>query len=359
MKKTNYTGLFTALSMLFAFSAQAASLYSEDFYNLAHSEADGKVVPATEEDMAVIAATPGTWYKNAFGSFFAHSNADNAASRAPDDCEDGAGLRVGYWNHNTNYVRTATINTGVLYDMNTNYTISIRAKIFPKDGSVPNGTEQGQIQLSTGYWTGTNMVWVKGANFPELSATAWTTNSVVSNGARISTNAYGRPIIIRLTRKAANSANYFSWVDWVRIDGIDPYVDWATSEGLSSMERTADEDGDGVDNFTEWANGGNPADPGDTGLSTPGFIVDVSGTNRFAFVTPRQVDYWPNGVDYYLESSDSLNSGNWANADSWVSGIDKEGFNADFDAVTNLVGNVESNDIRFLRLRVSHPDYNP
>jgi len=344
--------------MLVAISAQSSTLYYEDFSVLAHSEADGKVVPLNGALPEVI-ANPGVWYKDAFGSFFALTNATAADSRAPVDCSDGAGLRVGYWNHNTNYTRTVTIDTGVAYDMNTNYTISIRAKISPNDGATPDGSVQGQIQISSGYWNVTNMVWVKGSDFANLTATAWQTNSVTSNGARISTNAYGNSIILRLTRKAANPTNYFSWVDWVQIEGVNPYTEWAAGEGLSSMDRTADEDLDGLDNFTEWANGGNPNDPGDTGLSGPGFIMDVDGTNRLAFVTPRQADYWPNGVDYYLEMNDDLVVGSWTNADSWVLGTSEGGFNADFDAVTNLAGNVESNDMQFLRLRVTHPDYNP
>ncbi|MCK4563264.1 MAG: hypothetical protein KAU94_01160 [Verrucomicrobia bacterium] len=357
MKKSNHIGLFTAAFVLLAVSVQSATLFYDDFASWLVGDADGKVVPANGT-LSDVTANPGVWYKNDWGSFFALTTATGIANQAPQDSTAGAALRVGYNFHNTNYTRTVTIDTGVTYDMNTNYTFSLRAKVYSNDGSVPDGSEHGQIQISSGYWNVTNMVWVKGGDFVNLAATAWQTNSVVSNGARISPNAYGKSIILRLTRKANNSTNFFTWVDWVQIDGVNPYVDWATGEGLSSMDRTADEDGDGVDNFTEWSNGGNPNDPGDTGIAGPGFIVD--GTNRFAFVTPRQADYWPNGVDYYLEmNNEGLINGSWINADSWSTGVNAKGFNADFDAVTNLVGNVESNDMQFLRLRFTHPDYNP
>lgn len=361
MQKGRVFCLLGAGVVLAAVPAQSATLFRDDFAAWLVGDADGKVLPATQKTLSVIAASPaGTWYKDDTGSFFATTNTPLLADQPPADSTGGAAMRVGYFNHNTNYTRVVTIKTGVNYDANTNYTIRFSAKLKSSTGAVPTGAETGQIQLNTGFWN-TNtatMSWVKSVNITDLSATSWATNEVVSNGARLSKQSHGQPIIIRFTRNATNSTNFFSWVDFVEIEGIDPYAEWANGFGLSGV-RTNDFDGDLIDDFTEFATGGDPTNPNDTGLSGKSFIANEGGTNRFAYITPRQADYWPNGVDYYLEASDSLLFGAWTNAGSWVAGTADGGFNAEFDAITNYVGNVESNATQFLRLRATHPTYNP
>ena len=103
---------------------------------------------------------------------------------------------------------------------------------------------------------------------------------------------------------------------------------------------------DGIDNFTEWAVGGDPNDPADTGLAGSGFVWDNNGTNVFSFITPRQTNYWWNGIDYYFEESDDLVVGSWTNIYPWEwHPVAEGGFNPGFDAVTNhFSGAVMSND---------------
>jgi hypothetical protein len=368
MKSGKILLIFATLFTLVAVSVEAATPFYEDFGDLARSEADGKVVPAngTAETSA---ANPGIWYKDAFGSFFSATNTTVTSNGnvPPADSTDGAAARIGYWSQaGSNYNRIITYNTGVNYDVNTNYTFTFSAKVREGSGDTSGDASAfGYVRMISGFWNAgtTNFQPIKSLSVTNLSATAWSTNTFSSNGARLSTEAYGQPIIIRFQKAGGtiNSSNYYSWVDWVQIDTENPWADWVDSQGGlgGSYARTNDFDSDGIDDFTEWATGGDPTDDTDTGLSGSAYIADESGTNRFAYITPQQVDAWPNGVDYYLEMNDNLISGTWTNADSWVSGTAAADFNADFDAVTNYVGNVESNDTQFLRLRVSHKDYNP
>ena len=122
-------GLFTVAFVLVAISVQSATLFYDDFSSWLVGNSDGKVAPANGT-LSDVTANPGVWYKNGWGSFFALTTATGIANQAPQDSTAGAALRVGYNFHNTNYTRTVTIDTGVLYDMNTNYTVSLRAKVY-------------------------------------------------------------------------------------------------------------------------------------------------------------------------------------------------------------------------------------
>lgn len=167
--------------------------------------------------------------------------------------------------------------------------------------------------------------------------------------------------------RSQNTLDFESWLDWIEITGVDPYAEWANSEGLASLDRTADEDLDTVDNFTEWAVGGDPNNPNDKGLPGSGFIWDNDGTNVFSFIIPRQTNWYPNGVNYNFEGNDNLiAASSWTNVYPWDwNPVDSGGYNAEFDAVTNYFSgtnslvNVDSNETYFIRLRVDHRSYNP
>ena len=363
MKNKTQVGLLAAICLLAAASAQSVALFYDDFSSYLVGDPDGKVVPATGLDNAL--SNTNVWYINQSGVFFASTGATVAANGGvpPSDSSNGAALRVGFWSQ-PNYGRSAGINTGLAYDANSNYTFSCAAKVLEMNGNTnEDATAFGQINILFGYYDTNNaFVSFNNSSITNVGATEWTTNSVTLYGGRVREAARGEPIILRVSRaNFVNSTNYITWVDWVRLEASSPYGDWRDGFSLSGSNSvmTADWDEDGVDNMTEWATGGDPTNSANTGLFGAAFMVDASGTNRFAYVTPRQVDYWANGVDYYLERNTDLVSGTWTNAGSWIAGVAAGGFNADFDAVTNYVGGVETNNTEFVRLRVSHPGYNP
>ena len=295
---------------------------------------------------------------------FGTTNATEVKVQCPPDSTGGVGAKIGYVNHSPEYAELLTVNTGIKYDIHTNYTFKIRAMVKNQNGVTTNDAiATGQISLISGYYdtASGNFVSVKSENVTSLTATGWTEIDFSSNGARIGTSVLGNDMIIRLSRVGTtNTADYLSWVDYIQVDASDPWVDWAAEYGITNATRTGDADGDGIDNFTEFATGGDPTNAALTGLVGPSFIFDAGGgTNRFAYVTPRRADYWAVGVDYYLERNTDLILGSWVGAGTWIDGVGAGGFNADFDAVTNFLGNVADNDTQFLRLRVSHPSYNP
>ena len=350
-------------------SLPEGTVFYDDFGN--YTDADGKVghtrVNPWSWDPVVNNVWDGTaskYYRNNWGCIFGTTNATDVKAQSPSDSTGGVGAKIGYVNHNPSYSEVLSVNTGIKYDINTNYTFKARAMVKNQYGVTTNDAiASGQINLISGYYNpvSSNFVSVKNEQVTNLTATGWTDIEFSSNGARIGTNAHGNNIILRLSRvSTTNTFDYLSWVDYIQVDASSPVDDWLASQGLTNASWTADADGDGIDNFTEFATGGDPNDPGSTGFSGPSFIVDVGGgTNRFAYVTPRQVDYWANGVDYYLERTTDLVHSNWVNAGTWVVGTGIQGYSPEFDARTNYLGNLDVNDQQFLRLRVTHSSYNP
>jgi len=350
-------------------SLPAGTVFYDDFGN--YTDADGKVPPTKLNpwDWPTVMSNPwdGTaakYYRNGNGSIFGATNGFAFGNLdAPADSIGGVGAKVGYGTHGSNSYEVLTINTGIKFDVNTNHTVKVRAKIKNKNNDTSaDATAVGQISLIMGYYHAAT------SNFfppvveasTSLTATNWTDLSVTMNGGRLSTNALGSDLVVRLSRgNFTNTTDYLTWVDYIQIDASNPVAEWLASHGLMNASWTADADGDGIDNFTEYATGGDPNDSGSVGFIGPSFITDVNGTNRFAYITPRQADYWVNGVDYSLQRTTDLVSGTWVGAGTWIKGVDEQGFSAEFDAVTNFLGNIETNDTQFLRLRVSHPSYNP
>lgn len=370
MKKFVYLALFGA----FAVSAQSASLWYQDFSNSndVPLDATGRLFPPATpgtDQLATNSVYEGTWYRRAneaWATMFANTTAEkNGKSFAcPQDAVGGVALRPGYHGHTDTWTTYVDINPGLKLDTtNLIYTLSFSAKVQHRLDASTNLFGTGSVQASWGWWDSTapsnNFKWfASGQNFSNLTSTAWVTNSIQFVGARVNAAAASSPLVVRFTKKGPqNTTDFETWIDWVNIDGEDRYADWAASEGLTGV-RTDDKDGDDIDDFTEWATGGNPNDSNDTGLAGACFMVDESGTNRFAYVTPRQTNYWSNGIDYWLEGTDSLTIPAWTNM-GWNAGVADSGFNAEYDAVTNYVGNIESNDTQFIRLRVGHRGYNP
>jgi len=129
-----------------------------------------------------------------------------------------------------------------------------------------------------------------------------------------------------------------------------PYDEWVQGYGLSGAdaEPDADPDGDGLDNLSEYALGGNPADPLDVGMTpVQSFYSDVAG-DWMDYVYPKRSD--PNsGISYTMEVNDDLIYGTWTNANyQWMgTGI----IDSEFNAVTNRIP-TDAEDDQFIRLRI-------
>jgi hypothetical protein len=378
MNKAKYIALFTAGVLISAISAQGAvNLWYDDFSGRVDLDGNGdhKFFPPATPGVGQLStniAHEGTWYRrnksdHVWNSMFSEAGASNGPGTVslepPADSVGGAALRTGYHGQSELWDHYTEINTGINLDTtNLIYTMTFRAKV-QATWKATNSVGTGSVNAGWGWWDSTapsnNFKWfASGSGFSNLTSEAWVTNSVSFVGARVAEQAGNSPLIVRFTQKGPqNTWQYETWVDWISIDGTDLYADWASSEGLTGV-RTDDKDGDNVDDFTEWATGGDPNDDTDTGLVGANFIVDVNGTNRLAYVTPRQTNYFETGANYWLEGTDSLTLPAWTNA-GWTAGTASGGFNAGYDAVTNHVGGVESNATQFIRLRVGHRGYNP
>lgn len=118
---------------------------------------------------------------------------------------------------------------------------------------------------------------------------------------------------------------------------------WAIDNGVSPGTELDDDDGDGLDNLSEYALGGNPTDGVTSSASLPELMYTGSG---FEYVHAQRTN--GAGVVYYLEISDDLVSGSWSNAGYTVVGTNVTGGALDF--VTNQVPAVDSQ--KFIRLQV-------
>jgi len=93
-----------------------------------------------------------------------------------------------------------------------------------------------------------------------------------------------------------------------------------------------DGDGDKLNNLGEFALGGDPTDPADTGYPTS---FEQDGAAGFRYVYPRRTAP-PNGLAYRLELTDDLVSGVWTNG-GYVEVPTTGYIDPEFEAVTNQV----------------------
>ena len=127
------------------------------------------------------------------------------------------------------------------------------------------------------------------------------------------------------------------------IQGEEPaYALWKTQHGI--VDPLADDDGDGLDNLSEFGLGGNPNDPQDLGYATS---TELSGSS-LNYVYPMRSGN--SGIAYYLETKDNLIFGVWTNAGYAALGTAMDGYASGFDAVTNQIST--TNDQQFIRLMI-------
>ncbi|HKL22911.1 MAG TPA: hypothetical protein VJ904_13975, partial [Tichowtungia sp.] len=132
---------------------------------------------------------------------------------------------------------------------------------------------------------------------------------------------------ISITVHDAASAGYAQWA-----------ADWTTDIGAT----TNDFDADGLNNFGEYALGGNPTNALDHG-TPPAFTQSGSG---FVYVYPMRSD--DETITYLVETTTNLISGVWTNQGGTAIGTNITG--GDINFVTNNVGTIEK--AKFIRLNI-------
>ncbi|MCF7848811.1 MAG: hypothetical protein K9M45_08185, partial [Kiritimatiellales bacterium] len=170
------------------------------------------------------------------------------------------------------------------------------------------------------------------------------TNSVLANGGHAAFRLEASGAIGQFTGGGFDNVA-------IIISGLGNYDSWAASFGLYSSNawKTVDLEFDGLDNFTEYALGGNPTNA-DARAVLPMFgMVQETGTNWLEYVYRRRSDHLPRGLVYIVEATTNLVSGTWSTNGVLDAG---SGFiDAEMDSVTNRAF-TEELEKQFIRLRM-------
>ncbi|MDF7824894.1 WD40 repeat domain-containing protein [Pontiellaceae bacterium B12227] len=127
------------------------------------------------------------------------------------------------------------------------------------------------------------------------------------------------------------------------------YMDWLAEHELSGFDawESADLEPDGLNNWTEYALGGNP-DLNDAEKVLPMFGENMGGGSA-SYVYRRRNDYQARGLVYTVEATTNLISNLWNS--NGVVGAGFGAIDAEMDSVTNRVSTEELPE-QFIRLRV-------
>lgn len=129
------------------------------------------------------------------------------------------------------------------------------------------------------------------------------------------------------------------------VDGMADDWELGYFNSIADAVPSEDPDDDLLDNFAEYAMGGDPTDPADTGYP---ITFEPDGEAGFNYVYPRRTS--PAGVAYRLETTTNLVSGSWTN--SGYAELPNPGtFDPRFEAVTNQVPTAGTPQ-KFIRLIV-------
>ena len=130
------------------------------------------------------------------------------------------------------------------------------------------------------------------------------------------------------------------------------YEAWVSGYGLSGSDadRGADPDGDGMDNFSEYALGGDPKVP-DAATVLPTFgITDIGGgSNVMDYIYNRRLNAASLGLAYGLNENDDLQNA-WIYAGTAYE-TGSTGIDADFESVSNSIPVV--GEAGFIQLKVT------
>ncbi|MDZ8119070.1 hypothetical protein [Pontiella agarivorans] len=162
--------------------------------------------------------------------------------------------------------------------------------------------------------------------------------------ATVNTNDYGPSDFI--------SFDYLSFIPVQEVVVEPTYEGWLSQfPALGSETNEWDNpDGDALNNFYEYALGGNPSDPADVGYVPTYRNVEDHG-NWIEYVYAKRNDADVRGLNYYLASdTDLVVAPGWVAADYEVLGTNV-GYAVGFDAVTNRVS-TDLEDTQFIKLIV-------
>jgi hypothetical protein len=144
-----------------------------------------------------------------------------------------------------------------------------------------------------------------------------------------------------------------NYILWRRLSPQTLYQDWMNVYSTLSSETNQldDPDGDGACNLQEYALGGNPEDPSNSGTKVAPSIENAENEIRFKLIFARRKDYAARGLSYQMEKSTNLMvSTSWVDAGETEAGASE--INSEFDAVTNLIPIPKSLKREFFRLNI-------
>ncbi|VGO11733.1 hypothetical protein PDESU_00279 [Pontiella desulfatans] len=132
---------------------------------------------------------------------------------------------------------------------------------------------------------------------------------------------------------SAEAAGYNIWL-------AEQYPDFDTDNG-----KTDNPDGDALDNWNEYAFGGNPTNGADTGHPVEYGLVEAGGA-FMSFIHAQRIG--SDDIEYVVETTVDLVGGTWTNEGVVIAGTNGS-FAADFVGVTNLVATDAGE--RFIRIK--------
>jgi hypothetical protein len=229
---------------------------------------------------------------------------------------DGSGGTTGFRNFDSGL----TNSTGVKYEIEFDYdagtvsyiTNGVQSHTF---AGFTNNMELAQIQFN--------------------SSAAWSSNSIVT------INEMGLTTYEEESVTPTNTPTSL-WNDWIN-----------SYPGVGANTNLLDHgDSDTLDNLTEYAYGGNPADGSSLGNTPEQSQAVDGGTNYLVYVYYARDDAGDRGLAYLLTTdTDLVNAPGWTNANYEVVGTNTSTGISGFNAVTNRIP-TDSEDNQFIRLQI-------
>ena len=199
-------------------------------------------------------------------------------------------------------------------------------------------------------WRDSASGWLGNASSDSISTDGdWT---LLTLTAYSPTNAGRAEVFLMVDGDPASTATVT--FDDIRVELIsDPpktYNTWLINYTLSGADalETADPDGDGYNNFMEYALGGDPEDPADSGHLPEAAITKAGSTNWFEVVHFERTDKDDRGLIYSLKHTDELVAASWGTNDFIQ--IGSAAYDDSFTVMTNRL--MTDLDSRFVQLSI-------
>jgi hypothetical protein len=220
MKHIYIAVFFIALYFVAIPPAYAKTIFSDDFSRYL-SDTQTKYIPqhGTFHDAC---SNPGVWFMNGeHGSAIASIIHTERSFIPPLDPSGGAAARLGYHSKDDKHLSMALHKN---WERNTEYTLNIRSRIANERGEIGDGTEKGMVQLSVATLNSpenNNVIWLRSIFEHHVPSTEWITTTLTFN-ANENPKAIGKPIVLRVSHKEANTPGYFTWIDSITLEAIGP-----------------------------------------------------------------------------------------------------------------------------------------